>query len=81
MANQSIERSFILLGFNETMNFRVPLFLLTLLYYCVILFFNISLVLLIVLDTNLHEPMYIFLSSFCINALYGYDMSYLLNPT
>ncbi|XP_013126851.2 olfactory receptor 2B6-like [Oreochromis niloticus] len=71
MANQSIERSFILLGFNETMNFRVPLFLLTLLYYCVILFFNISLVLLIVLDTNLHEPMYIFLSSFCINALYG----------
>ncbi|XP_063355443.1 olfactory receptor 2G6-like [Pelmatolapia mariae] len=71
MANQSIERSFILLGFNETMNFRVPLFSLTLLYYCVILFFNISLVLLIVLDENLHEPMYIFLSSICINALYG----------
>ncbi|XP_035767202.1 olfactory receptor 142-like [Neolamprologus brichardi] len=53
------------------MNFRVPLFSVTLLYYCVILFFNVSLVLLIVLDVNLHEPMYIFLSSFCINALYG----------
>uniref|UniRef100_A0AAX7T327 G-protein coupled receptors family 1 profile domain-containing protein n=1 Tax=Astatotilapia calliptera TaxID=8154 RepID=A0AAX7T327_ASTCA len=62
---------FVLLGFNDTMNFRVPLFIITLLHYCVILFFNISLVLLIVLDESLHEPMYIFLSSFCINALYG----------
>uniref|UniRef100_A0A3P9C341 G-protein coupled receptors family 1 profile domain-containing protein n=1 Tax=Maylandia zebra TaxID=106582 RepID=A0A3P9C341_9CICH len=62
---------FILSGFNETMNFTVPLFSVTLLYYCVILFFNISLVLLIVLDESLHEPMYIFVSSLCINALYG----------
>ncbi|XP_039884204.1 olfactory receptor 142-like [Simochromis diagramma] len=71
MDNQSNERSFILSGFNETMNFTVPLFSVTLLYYCGILFFNISLVLLIVLDESLHEPMYIFLSSLCINALYG----------
>ncbi|XP_031596209.2 olfactory receptor 4Q2-like [Oreochromis aureus] len=71
MDNQSNERSFILSGFNETMNFIVALFSCTLLYYCLILFFNISLVLLIVLDENLHEPMYILLSSFCINALYG----------
>ncbi|XP_026000097.1 olfactory receptor 10Z1-like [Astatotilapia calliptera] len=71
MDNQSNKRSFILSGFNETMNFTVPLFSVTLLYYCVILFFNISLVLLIVLDESLHEPMYIFLSSLCINALYG----------
>uniref|UniRef100_A0A3B4GGJ6 G-protein coupled receptors family 1 profile domain-containing protein n=1 Tax=Pundamilia nyererei TaxID=303518 RepID=A0A3B4GGJ6_9CICH len=62
---------FVLLGFNDTMNFTVPLFIITLLHYCVILFFNISLVLLIVLDENLHEPMYIFLSSFCISAIYG----------
>uniref|UniRef100_A0A3P9C209 G-protein coupled receptors family 1 profile domain-containing protein n=1 Tax=Maylandia zebra TaxID=106582 RepID=A0A3P9C209_9CICH len=55
----------------STMNFRVPLFAFTLLYYCMILFFNISLVLLIFLDENLHEPMYIFLSSFCINTIYG----------
>uniref|UniRef100_A0A3B4GVK3 G-protein coupled receptors family 1 profile domain-containing protein n=1 Tax=Pundamilia nyererei TaxID=303518 RepID=A0A3B4GVK3_9CICH len=51
--------------------YQIPLFIITLLHYCVILFFNISLVLLIVLDESLHEPMYIFLSSFCINALYG----------
>uniref|UniRef100_A0A3P9C1P8 G-protein coupled receptors family 1 profile domain-containing protein n=1 Tax=Maylandia zebra TaxID=106582 RepID=A0A3P9C1P8_9CICH len=68
MDNQSNERSFILSGFNETMNFTVPLFSVTLLYYCVILFFNISLVLLIVLDESLHEPMYIFVSSLCINS-------------
>ncbi|XP_026000093.1 olfactory receptor 2B6-like [Astatotilapia calliptera] len=71
MDNVSNVKSFVLLGFNDTMNFRVPLFIITLLHYCVILFFNISLVLLIVLDESLHEPMYIFLSSFCINALYG----------
>uniref|UniRef100_A0A669B0C7 G-protein coupled receptors family 1 profile domain-containing protein n=1 Tax=Oreochromis niloticus TaxID=8128 RepID=A0A669B0C7_ORENI len=50
---------------------EIPLFSCTFLYYCLILFFNISLVLLIVLDANLHEPMYILLSSSCINALYG----------
>ncbi|XP_039884209.1 olfactory receptor 2B6-like [Simochromis diagramma] len=71
MDNVSIVRIFILSGFNETMNYRVPFLLTTLLYYCVILFINISLVLLIVLDESLHEPMYILLSSFCINALYG----------
>ncbi|XP_005745777.1 olfactory receptor 142-like [Pundamilia nyererei] len=71
MDNVSNVKSFVLLGFNDTMNFTVPLFIITLLHYCVILFFNISLVLLIVLDENLHEPMYIFLSSFCISAIYG----------
>ncbi|KAL3970165.1 hypothetical protein ACER0C_027962 [Sarotherodon galilaeus] len=71
MDNVSNVRSFILSGFNETVSFKIPLFLSTLVCYCVILFLNISLVLLIVLDENLHEPMYILLSSFCINALYG----------
>uniref|UniRef100_A0A668SZW2 G-protein coupled receptors family 1 profile domain-containing protein n=1 Tax=Oreochromis aureus TaxID=47969 RepID=A0A668SZW2_OREAU len=71
MDNVSNVESFVLLRFNDTMNFRVPLFIITLLHYCVILFFSISLVLLIFLDENLHEPMYIILSIFCINALYG----------
>ncbi|XP_063355504.1 olfactory receptor 11H6-like [Pelmatolapia mariae] len=71
MDNVSSVIRFVLSGFNETMNFSVPLFSFTLLYYCVILFVNISLVLLIFFDANLHEPMYILLSSFCINALYG----------
>ncbi|XP_069389273.1 olfactory receptor 11H6-like [Paralichthys olivaceus] len=71
MENVSVVRNFILVGFNETFNYRVALFSLTLLYYCVILFFNISLITIIILDENLHEPMYILLCSFCINELYG----------
>ncbi|XP_076730821.1 olfactory receptor 4B13-like [Maylandia zebra] len=51
--------------------YPIVYFILFIVLYCVILFFNISLVLLIVLDESLHEPMYILLSSFCINALYG----------
>uniref|UniRef100_A0A4W6DIF9 G-protein coupled receptors family 1 profile domain-containing protein n=1 Tax=Lates calcarifer TaxID=8187 RepID=A0A4W6DIF9_LATCA len=62
---------FTLSGINETMNYRGTIFSLTLLYYCLILFFNISLIIIIILDENLHEPMYVLLCSFCINGLYG----------
>ncbi|XP_051260686.1 olfactory receptor 142-like isoform X1 [Dicentrarchus labrax] len=71
MENVSVVRIFTLSGLNETMNYRITIFSLTLLYYCVILFVNISLVTIIILDENLHEPMYILLCSFCINGLYG----------
>ncbi|XP_023258399.1 olfactory receptor 6C1-like [Seriola lalandi dorsalis] len=71
MDNVTFVRIFTLSGINETMNYRLTIFSLTLLYYCVILFFNISLVTIIIVDENLHEPMYILLCSFCINGLYG----------
>ncbi|XP_067459324.1 olfactory receptor 6C1-like [Thunnus thynnus] len=71
MDNISVVRIFILSGINETMNYRLAIFSLTLLYYCVILFINISLIVIIILDENLHEPMYILLCNFCINGLYG----------
>ncbi|XP_071382759.1 olfactory receptor 5M5-like [Centroberyx affinis] len=71
MDNESIIRVFTLSGLNETMNHQVTLFSLTLLCYCVILFVNVSLIMTIILDENLHEPMYILLCSFCINGLYG----------
>ncbi|XP_067458724.1 olfactory receptor 6C1-like [Thunnus thynnus] len=71
MDNVSVVIIFSLSGINETVNYRVTLFTFTLLYYCVILFVNISLIMIIILDENLHEPMYIFLCSFCINGLYG----------
>ncbi|XP_044222177.1 olfactory receptor 6C1-like [Thunnus albacares] len=71
MDNVSVVRIFILSGINETMNYRLTIFSLTLLYYCVILFVNISLIVIIILDENLHEPMYILLCNFCINGLYG----------
>ncbi|XP_033966540.1 olfactory receptor 6B2-like [Pseudochaenichthys georgianus] len=71
MDNVSVVKMFILSGLNETNNYRLTLFTFTLLYYCVILFLNISLIMIIILDENMHEPMYILLCSFCINGLYG----------
>ncbi|KAM9342755.1 olfactory receptor 2C3-like [Pholidichthys leucotaenia] len=71
MDNASVVQIFTLLGINDTVNVRLTIFSLTLLYYGLILFFNISLILVIVFDGNLHEPMYILLASFCMNGLYG----------
>ncbi|XP_015230341.1 PREDICTED: olfactory receptor 52D1-like isoform X2 [Cyprinodon variegatus] len=71
MDNVSVVRSFTLTGMNETMDYRGAIFSLSLVYYCVILFLNISLVVLIVWDENLHEPMYVLLCCVCINAVYG----------
>uniref|UniRef100_A0A3Q2PEB4 Olfactory receptor 52D1-like n=1 Tax=Fundulus heteroclitus TaxID=8078 RepID=A0A3Q2PEB4_FUNHE len=62
---------FTLTGLNETMHHRTAIFTLTLVYYCVVLFLNISLIVIIVLDENLHEPMYVLLCCVCINAVYG----------
>uniref|UniRef100_A0A3B3CD04 Olfactory receptor n=1 Tax=Oryzias melastigma TaxID=30732 RepID=A0A3B3CD04_ORYME len=62
---------FTLSAFNDTVNHRAVLFCLSLMCYILIVFFNISLVLTIVLDERLHEPMYILLCVFCINGLYG----------
>ncbi|XP_054471795.1 olfactory receptor 4S2-like [Anoplopoma fimbria] len=71
MDNVSVVRIFILSGLNETYNYRVTLLTFTSLYYCVILFFNISIIMIIILDQNLHEPMYVLLCSLCFNGLYG----------
>ncbi|XP_030285364.1 olfactory receptor 1D2-like [Sparus aurata] len=71
MDNVSQTRRFFLLGLNETNNHRFTLFFLTLLCYCVILLVNISVIVTIILDKNLHEPMYILICTFCMNGLYG----------
>uniref|UniRef100_A0A3Q3IH30 G-protein coupled receptors family 1 profile domain-containing protein n=1 Tax=Monopterus albus TaxID=43700 RepID=A0A3Q3IH30_MONAL len=71
MSNISSIVVFSLSGFNATVNYRVTLFSLTLLTYCVILAVNVSLILIIILDKNLHEPMYICLCNLFINELYG----------
>ncbi|XP_039544297.1 olfactory receptor 5M3-like [Pimephales promelas] len=39
--------------------------------YCLILFLNICLCVVIVLERALHEPMYIFLCNLCLNGIYG----------
>ncbi|XP_061923496.1 olfactory receptor 6N1-like isoform X2 [Entelurus aequoreus] len=54
-----------------TTKLRLLLFCTTLLCYCVILLVNGVLIVTIVLEKNLHEPMYVFLCNLCVNALYG----------
>ncbi|XP_036966019.1 olfactory receptor 142-like [Acanthopagrus latus] len=71
MDNVSQIRMFFLSGLNETNNNRFAFFFLTLLCYCMILLVNISVIVTIIMDKNLHEPMYIFLCTFCMNGLYG----------
>ncbi|XP_032424141.1 olfactory receptor 5F1-like [Xiphophorus hellerii] len=71
MDNVSVISMFTLSGFSGTFSHRVTLFLLTLLCYCVIWLVNLTIVVTIIMDKNLHEPMYIFLCNLCINGLYG----------
>nr|XP_033472960.1 olfactory receptor 142-like [Epinephelus lanceolatus] len=71
MDNVSLITLFVLSGLNETTNHRAVLFSLTLLCYLFILLANVSLIVIIILDNNLHEPMYILLCLFCMNGLYG----------
>ncbi|XP_030284730.1 olfactory receptor 1D2-like [Sparus aurata] len=71
MDNVSQIRMFFLLGLNETNNHRFTLFFLTLLCYCVILIANTSVIVTIIMDKNLHEPMYVLLCIFGMNSLYG----------
>lgn len=71
MENGSLAVLFTLSGFNFTHEQRVNLFILTLLWYLMIILANVFLICAIVVDKNLHKPMYIFLCNLCINALYG----------
>ncbi|XP_029315208.1 LOW QUALITY PROTEIN: olfactory receptor 142-like [Cottoperca gobio] len=71
MDNVSVITMFVLSGLSETKNHQVVLFSLTLLCYCFIVLVNVSLIVIIIFDKNLHEPMYILLCTFCMNGLYG----------
>ena len=71
MNNVSVISVFFLTGLNETRHYRAILFFLSLLCYCIIILVNVSLIVIIILDNSLHEPMYILLCAFCMNGLYG----------
>ena len=71
MDNVSVVSFFTLSGLEGTVKYRYVLFFVTLLSYCVILLVNAALILAVILDRSLHEPMYIFLCNLCINGLYG----------
>ncbi|KAM4731175.1 olfactory receptor 11H4-like [Anableps anableps] len=72
MNNVSTISVFFLSGLNETSwNHRSALFFLSLMCYCITVLVNVCLILIIILDNALHEPMYILLCAFCMNSLYG----------
>uniref|UniRef100_A0A8C3YP14 Olfactory receptor n=1 Tax=Catagonus wagneri TaxID=51154 RepID=A0A8C3YP14_9CETA len=60
--NQSVEITFILLGFSEYPGLQLPLFLIFLTIYTVTVLGNLGMILAIKLNPKLHTPMYFFLS-------------------
>jgi olfactory receptor len=60
-ANSSLVNELILMGLTDQNDLQVPLFFLFLMIYMVTAFGNIGLIILIVLNSHLHTPMYFFL--------------------
>ncbi|XP_043831328.1 olfactory receptor 13C7-like isoform X1 [Dromiciops gliroides] len=69
--NKTVVLEFILLGLSKHHNFEIVLFVLCLGIYLVILVGNSSLILLSILDSNLHTPMYFFLSNLSFVDIVG----------
>ncbi|XP_028821610.1 olfactory receptor 10J5-like [Denticeps clupeoides] len=57
--------------FKDQGNLKYVYFLIVLIVYVAILFLNISIILAVIKEKSLHEPMYIFISCLAANALYG----------
>ncbi|XP_035240731.1 putative gustatory receptor clone PTE03 [Anguilla anguilla] len=62
---------FILQRLNETMSTKHTYFAVTLLVYLFTIFVNVTLIVTIILERTLHEPMFIFLCSLCVNGILG----------
>ncbi|XP_066556101.1 olfactory receptor 52J3-like [Amia ocellicauda] len=71
MQNSSNITVFTLHGLNETASHRYVFFAFTLLAYLLICLLNLTLIITIIIEKTLHEPMYIFLCNLCVNGLYG----------
>ncbi|XP_052045533.1 olfactory receptor 8B8-like [Apodemus sylvaticus] len=61
LVNGSVVTEFILLGLSDQPELQVPLFLLFLLMYIITALGNLALIILILLNSHLHTPMYFFL--------------------
>ncbi|XP_021062247.1 olfactory receptor 145-like [Mus pahari] len=61
LANGSLVTEFILLGLTDQPDLQMPLFLIFLIMYLITAFGNLTLIILIVLNSHLHTPMYFFL--------------------
>ncbi|XP_004391197.2 olfactory receptor 5B12-like [Trichechus manatus latirostris] len=63
MENISEVTEFILVGLTDVLELQVPLFLIFTLIYLITLLGNLGMIILILLDSHLHTPMYFFLSN------------------
>ncbi|XP_036049094.1 olfactory receptor 8B3-like [Onychomys torridus] len=61
LTNGSLVTEFILLGLSDNPDLQIPLFLVFLVMYMITALGNLTLIILIVLNSNLHTPMYFFL--------------------
>ncbi|XP_064880196.1 olfactory receptor 6N1-like [Oncorhynchus nerka] len=71
MENSTQVKFFYLFGLQETFNNKSVYFTLSLITYLLIITVNLTLIITIIQEKGLHEPMYIFLCSLCVNGLYG----------
>ncbi|XP_048836291.1 olfactory receptor 6N1-like [Brienomyrus brachyistius] len=71
MEKFSSEMFFILAGLNETRGDKNIYFGFSFVSYLCTLFVNLSLILIIITEKILHEPMFIFLCNLCVNGIYG----------
>ncbi|KAK1335812.1 hypothetical protein QTO34_003607 [Cnephaeus nilssonii] len=62
MENISEVTEFILVGLTDTLEMQIPLFIIFSLIYLITLVGNLGMIMLIMLDSQLHTPMYFFLS-------------------
>ncbi|XP_074131964.1 LOW QUALITY PROTEIN: olfactory receptor 5D18-like [Sminthopsis crassicaudata] len=60
--NQTVEATFILIGFSDYPDLQVPLFLLFLTIYVITVMGNLGMIVVIKINPKLHTPMYFFLS-------------------
>ncbi|KAM6158682.1 olfactory receptor 5B12-like [Rhynchocyon petersi] len=72
MENSTEVVEFILVGLTNNPNLQIPLFVTFFLIYSITLVGNLGMILLILLDSRLHTPMYFFLSSLSL-ADFGYS--------
>ncbi|XP_075404201.1 olfactory receptor 5B12-like [Tenrec ecaudatus] len=72
MENSSEATEFILVGLTSDPKLQIPLFIIFLIIYFLTLVFNLGMILLILLDSRLHTPMYIFLSNLSLADI-GYS--------
>ncbi|XP_028821615.1 olfactory receptor 142-like [Denticeps clupeoides] len=71
MENYTLQTDFLLTLYRDQGGLRYLFFLIILVVYLAILLLNISIILVVMKEKSLHEPMYIFISCLSINALYG----------